>query len=248
MWTIIQGDCVEVMAGMKAGSVRLLFADPPYNIGVHYDVHNDRQSHAAYAAWSERWVQAATRLLSPDGSLWVLLNHEQSPYVRLLAEAAGLHHRQTIIWFESFGVNTTRKFNRCTRPLLWMTRHPRQFVFNADAVRTRSARQASYNDKRADPRGKILDDLWQIPRVCGTHCERVDGFPTQLPVELLRRVVGCASEPGDLVLDPFCGSGTTGAACLELGRKFVGIELSPKYAELARRRLSGITALPLVVG
>jgi site-specific DNA-methyltransferase (adenine-specific) len=84
--------------------------------------------------------------------------------------------------------------------------------------------------------------VWIIPRLAGTHRERIADFPTQLPVELLRRVVARASDPGDVVLDPCCGSATTGAACLELGRRFVGIEMSEKFADLARQRLEGIAA------
>jgi site-specific DNA-methyltransferase (adenine-specific) len=101
-----------------------------------------------------------------------------------------------------------------------------------------------YRDQRANPLGKILDDVWlDIPRLAGTHRERIPGFPTQLPVKLLHRIVGCASEPGDLVIDPFCGSGTTGVACQELHRRFCGIEASEEYAERARTRLDNITPM-----
>jgi site-specific DNA-methyltransferase (adenine-specific) len=79
--------------------------------------------------------------------------------------------------------------------------------------------------------------VWTISRVCGTFNERLQGFPTQLPVELLRRVVTTASDPGDLVLDPFSGSATTGIACLELGRRYVGIEINPEYAQWSQERL-----------
>jgi site-specific DNA-methyltransferase (adenine-specific) len=103
-----------------------------------------------------------------------------------------------------------------------------------------SARQAKYGDKRAVPTGKNLDDVWTISRVAGTHGQRIEGVPTQLPIELLRRVVGCASESGDLVVDPFNGSGTTGVACVELGRKYFGIDKSDRFASLARARLTQI--------
>jgi site-specific DNA-methyltransferase (adenine-specific) len=202
------------------------------------DHHNDRMKPAEYLAWSERWIRAAVRLLSPDGSLWLLINHEWSAGLRLATEAVGLHHRETITWYETFGVNCTRKFNRCSRQLLWMVRNPRRFVFDPSAVRTSSARLAKYRDRRANPAGKLLDDVWTIPRLAGTHRERIPGFPTQLPVELLRRVVACASEAGDLVVDPFSGSATTGAACRELGRRFIGIEKSGRFAGMARERLA----------
>ena len=89
--------------------------------------------------------------------------------------------------------------------------------------------------------GKTLDDVWtDIPRLAGTHAERIPSFPTQLPVSLLRRVVSCCTDPGDLVIDPFCGSGTTGAAAVGLGRRFLGVERSAEFADLARLRLKGV--------
>lgn len=256
-WSIVAGDCIEAMAGMSPGSVRLAFADPPYNIGVDYgEGIDDRRSPADYLEWCRRWIEAAARLLTPDGSMWLLVNHEWSARLRIAMEDAGFHHRQTITWYETFGANCTRKFNRCSRPLLHMTRHPRRLTFDHEApeIRRPSDREAVYGDKRAKcpkrpkPPGKLLDDVWIISRVAGRHSERIktpDGksaFPTQLPLELLRRVVACASGPGDLVLDPFNGSGTTGAACIELGRRYLGIEASERFAGMARSRLEEMTA------
>jgi DNA modification methylase len=159
-----------------------------------------------------------------------------------LAENIGFHIQPWIFWYETFGVNCTRKFNRCSRPLLWLVKNRKRFVFNADApeIRRLSDRQTKYNDARANPKGKLLDDVWQISRVCGTFNERIAGFPTQLPLELLRRVVACASCPGDLVVDPFSGSATTGAVCIEMGRHYRGIELSVEFAEMSRTRLRNI--------
>jgi site-specific DNA-methyltransferase (adenine-specific) len=238
---IITGDCLDVLRSIEPGSARLIFADPPYNIGIDYCAHHDdRMKPADYRAWCGEWIDAAARLLTRDGSLWVLISHEQSPYLRIALEDAGLHHQQTIVWYESFGVYCPRKFGRCSRPLLWMVRNPRAFVFNADAVRCQSVRQR-LGDERANPAGKILDDVWEIPRVAGTHAERIAGFPTQLPRELLRRVVGCASDPGDLVVDPFSGTATTGVVCLELSRQFIGIEQSERWAEASWDRLENTT-------
>jgi len=239
-WRIEQGDCLDVMAGLPAGSARLIFADPPYNIGVDYGGGSkaDRLPADEYLGWCRAWVDACVRLLTPDGSLWVLVSYERVDEVAVLLRRAGLHRRQWITWYETFGVNCTKKFNRCSRPLLHMTRDRGRFVFRPGAVRRPSDRQLQYNDKRANPEGKLLDDVWIIPRVAGTFKERVKGVPTQLPLELLMNVVGCASDPGDLVVDPFSGSGTTGEACIRLGRRFLGIEKSPRFAELSRTRLS----------
>jgi site-specific DNA-methyltransferase (adenine-specific) len=245
-WRIIDGDCVEVMAGLEPQSVRLVFADPPYKIGVNYGPHfNDAMSERDYLVWCETWLKAAVRLLTPDGSFWLLINWEQVYKLEPIVESLGLHLRQTIIWYERFGENCTRKFNRCTRPLLWFVANPKRFVFNADCpeIRRPSDRQTKYHDPRANPDGKLLDDVWEISRVAGTHGARLKGFPCQLPMKLLRRVVGAASSPNDLVLDPFSGTGTTGAACVESHRRYIGIEKGRDFARRARTRLESVTPL-----
>jgi site-specific DNA-methyltransferase (adenine-specific) len=156
----------------------------------------------------------------------------------ILRDELGLHQRNLITWYETFGVNCTRNFNRCSRLLFYMTRDPKRFVFDDEAVRRESDRLAKYADKRANPEGKLWDDVWIIPRVVGTAKERIEGFPTQLPLDLLRPIIGCASEPGDLIVDPFSGSGTTGVAALEAGRRYVGIEKNPEFVRLSRMRLA----------
>jgi site-specific DNA-methyltransferase (adenine-specific) len=243
-WEIITGDCIDVMGGKEPGSARLVFADPPYNIGIDYgEHHDDRMEPADYLAWCERWIRAAARLLAPDGSLWLLVNHEWGWRLAGIAvDGVGLHLRQWLTWYESFGQSHPhpRKFARTSRPLLWLVKDPGRFIFDADAVRVRSQRQ-ELGDKRANPAGKIPDDVWTFDRVAGTHRGRIPGFPTQLPVELLDRIVACASRPDDLVVDPFSGSGTTGRACIGLGRRFVGIEKSARFAERSRQLLANVT-------
>jgi DNA modification methylase/ParB-like chromosome segregation protein Spo0J len=246
-WRVVQGDCREEMGRMDAGSVRLIFADPPYNIGKKYGKHyDDNLSPEKYGELCTGMFEAAHRALAPDGSLWLLISHEWSARLQIAAEAAGFRWRQTITWYETFGENQGRMFNLCSRPLLWLVKDPRRFVFNdfLEDIRRLSDRQAKYKDGRADPGGKLWDDVWgvkpPIERLVDNSKERLPGFPTQLPLALLRPIVACASDPGDLVLDPFSGSGTTGAACIELGRRFIGIELGPEFAALSRLRLAGI--------
>jgi site-specific DNA-methyltransferase (adenine-specific) len=257
-WEIIHGHCVTVMGHPRywtpphesrqapaISGIRLIFADPPYNERIAYGPHyDDDQPEEEYLEQASCWLRCCHQALTDDGSLWLLINHEWA--WRLCGEAirAGFQLRQWITWFESFGANCTRKFNRCSRALLWLAKDRRRFVFHdgADEIRRRSDREAKYGDKRADPGGKLWDDVWginpAIPRLVENAAERVPGFPTQLPLALLRPIIACASDEGDLVLDPFAGSGTTGAACIEMGRRFIGIELSERFAELARMRLS----------
>lgn len=236
-WEIRTGDCIAGLRGVRGA--RLIFADPPYNQGIDYGqgAQADRLTDREYLRWCARWMKACKASLTDDGSLWVLISDEYAAEMAVILKSVGLHRRSWVKWYETFGVACQRKFNRCTRHLLHCVVDPKRFVFNRAAVSRPSDRQVKYRDKRANPAGKVWDDLWRIPRLAGTHKERLKGFPTQLPLALLRPIVGCASNPGDLVVDPFCGSGTTGHAALELGRDFIGIELSQQYAELARRRL-----------
>jgi site-specific DNA-methyltransferase (adenine-specific) len=235
--TVVSGDCIEVMAALEPGSVRLVFADPPYNIGIDYGSGPkvDRLPPDRYLDWCRRWMAAAKPLLTPNGSMWVLSDPRWAGRFQCILEDAGLYWRETIVWHETFGVYCESRFGRDHRPLLRFTVHPKRQVFHPDRVP--SARQAVYNDRRANPRGRVPSNVWRISRVCGTFRERLPEFPTQLPMELLRRVVRTASDPGDLVLDPFSGSATTGVACLESGRRFLGIELRESFAVASRRRL-----------
>jgi DNA modification methylase len=245
-WEIRQGDCLKLLPSLPLA--RLIFADPPYNIGIDYGAGTgaDKLPDDQYLAWCARWMQACADRLTDDGSLWVLIDSKYADYFGLMLRQAGLHRQHWIIWYETFGSNCRKRFNRTSRHLFHCTKHPTRFIFNRDAVNCRSDRQTTYHDKRASPGGKNWDDVWgvtrkdgsgAIPRVCGTHKERIPGFPTQLPLALLRPIIGCASNPGDLVIDPFCGSATTGVAATELGRSFIGIEKQPRMVELARRRL-----------
>jgi site-specific DNA-methyltransferase (adenine-specific) len=237
--TITTGDCIEHLGTLPPGSVNLVIADPPYNIGIDYGdgTRADRLPDAAYIDWLRAWIKAAANTLADAGAMFVICGHEYAGDHQIAMRDAGLHWRNTITWVESFGVNCRKKFNRTSRPMFYATKHRQRFTFNRERLTTPSARQTKYGDRRANPAGKVLDDVWPISRVCGTFRERVKGVPTQLPLALVRRVVLGLSHPDDLVVDPFTGSGTTGVVCIEHGRRFHGIELRDEYAAIARERI-----------
>jgi DNA modification methylase len=241
-WEIRHADCITELPKIKTTSVRLVFADPPYNIGIDYGKgkQSDSLSDDAYLSWCWEWIRFCVSTLADNGSMWVMINDEYADEIGLLLTKAGLHRRAWIKWYETFGVNCSNNFNRCSRHIFYCVVDPKRFIFNADAVNTPSARQEKYNDKRANPGGKIWDDVWTVPRLTGTCEERIPGVPTQVPLEIMRAIVGCASDPGDVVLDPFCGSGSTGAAAIELGRQFIGIEQEERFCEIGKLRLAGI--------
>ncbi len=236
---IITGDCIEGMRDMYGASVNLIFADPPYNIGIDYGngVDADLMPKDQFSEWVRRWIDRASGILTDEGSMFVLCNWEMCGNVTYFAtENSGLHWRQTIVWRETFGVHCTSKYSRTSRPILWFTKDKRRFTFNRDAILVPSARQTKYGDKRASPKGKTPDDVWDFPRVCGTFKERIPGVPTQVPLALLDRIILGHSNPGDTVFDPFTGSGSTAVAALRRGRNYIGTELSPAFAEIARKR------------
>lgn len=242
-WEIRHGDCLTILPSLSE-KARLVFADPPYNIGINYGEGQaaDRLDDDAYLAWVEKWLTACRDLLTADGSLWVLIGDEYAAEYVVMLKRLGLKIRSWIKWFETFGVNCANNFNRCSRHLLYCVRDPQNFVFNTEAVTRPSDRQLKYQDKRANPGGKIWDNVWginpPIPRLTGTCKERVPDFPTQLPLALLEPIVLCASEPGDLVVDPFNGSGSSGVAAIRNNRRYFGIEKSAEFTKISRMRLA----------
>ncbi len=220
--------------------IDLVFADPPFNIGYKYDVYRDRKKYDEYFDWTYKWMEACRDVLKEDGSMWVAIGDEYAAEVRIIGRRLGLNLRNWIIWHYTFGQNTKRKFARSHAHIFYWTKHQRKFTFNDDAVRVPSARQTTYKDKRANPKGKVPDDVWSFSRLCGTFNERVGWHPCQMPVKLLERIIAVSSNSGDLVLDPFSGSGTTCLAAERLKRKYLGIDLSDQYAQKARERIESM--------
>jgi len=233
------GDAIKLLSGWPEGCVDLVFADPPYNIGYIYDNYNDNQSYEQYVAWSLDWMRACARVLKPDGSFYVAIGDDYAAELRLNARKLGLHLRNWIVWHYTFGQNTRTMFGRSHTHILYLTRDSRKFTFNSLHLRYPSARHTEYQDLRANPDGRVPDDVWcDVPRLCGTFKEREGHHGCQLPEALLTRIILASSNPGEVVLDPFVGSGTTAAAAKRLGRKYAGIDLSAEYVERVRQRLA----------
>ncbi len=250
------GDCVEGLRGLEAGSVDLAFADPPFNIGYKYDVYDDRKGADDYLAWTRDWTREVARVLKPDGSFWLAIGDEFAAELKMIVHRElGLSPRSWVIWYYTFGVNCKYKFSRSHAHLLYFVKDPTSFTFNTEEIRVPSARQLIYADTRANPKGRLPDDTWilrpqdvpggfgpdqdtwYVPRVCGTFKERAGWHGCQMPEQLLGRIIKSCSNPGDLVLDPFAGSGTTLTVAKKLRRRYLGFELSPDYRQRAQDRL-----------
>lgn len=257
------GDCVEKLAEIDPGSIDLVFADPPFNIGYEYDVYDDSRSSHEYLDWTKTWLAGVHRCLQDNGTFWLAIGDEFAAEIKVLAQSEiGFHCRSWVIWYYTFGVNCARGFSRSHTHLFHFVKNPKSFVFNAEnpLVRVASARQLVYADGRANPRGRLPDntwilrpqdaaqsfrpdhDTWYFARVAGTFNERQGFHGCQMPEQLLGRIIRVSSNPGDIVLDPFAGSGTTLAVAKKLGRQWIGIELSTEYVARINERLDSVAA------
>src|SRR5205085_1959794 len=206
---IIQGDCIERMAALPAGSVDLAFADPPFNIGYDYDVYDDRKEHEKYLAWSKEWIAAVHRVLKADGTFWLAIGDEYAAELKIASQEIGFRARSWVIWYYTFGVNCKAKFSRSHAHLFHFVKDPQRFTFRADELENRipSARYLVYGDSRANPNGRLPDDTWILrpqdladgftpeedtwyfPRVAGTFKERAGFHGCQMPEQLLGRII-----------------------------------------------------------
>ena len=259
--TIRNQDCVEGMRGLADGSVDLVFADPPFNIGYDYDVYKDKLESDRYLAWSHDWTAEVVRVLKPTGTFWLAIGDEYAAELKVLLQREhGFTCRSWVIWYYTFGVNCKAKFSRSHAHLLHMVKDPKKFTFNNKTIRVPSARQLVYGDGRANPEGRLPDDTWILrpqdfpqgfkqdgdtwyfPRVNGTFKERAGFHGCQMPEQLLARIIRVSSNEDELVLDPFGGSGTTLVVAKKLARRFLGFELSKQYTEKIQQRLKRIRA------
>jgi site-specific DNA-methyltransferase (adenine-specific) len=265
------GDCIDLMRQMEPGTIDLVFADPPFNIGYDYDAYHDRQDADEYVAWSRAWIAEIHRVLKPSGTFWLAIGDEFAAELKVAAQhQVGFTTRSWVVWYYTFGVNCTRKFSRSHVHLYHFIKDENNFTFNAEdpQVRVPSARALVYADKRANPAGRLPDDTWIVrpaahdnwilrpqdlpegfqaaddtwyyARVAGTFKERQGFHGCQMPEQLLGRIIRVSSNAGDVVLDPFAGSGTTLAVAKKLGRRWIGCEISEEYVRAATERLNGV--------
>jgi modification methylase len=250
---IIGGDCVAAMARLPAASIDLVFADPPYNLQLNGDLKRpddsrvdavdedwDRFSNfAAYDDFTRAWLMACRRVMKPSATLWVIGSYHNVFRVGAILQDLGFWILNDVIWRKSNPMPNFRgrRFTNAHETLIWASRDQaaRRYTFNYEAL------------KAGNEDIQVRSD-WTVALCTGE--ERLKGrdgrklHPTQKPEALLARVILASSRPGDLVLDPFCGTGTTGAVAKRLGRRFIGIEREAAYRTAAEARIAEIAPLP----
>ena len=246
--TILSGDCIEVMRSLPEGSVDLVFADPPYNLQLKGTLHRPDNSlvdavddawdqfdgFAAYDRFTKDWLAAARRLLKPDGAIWVIGSYHNIFRVGSAMQDAGFWLLNDVVWRKANPMPNFRgkRFTNAHETLIWASRSEgAKYTFNYDAL-------------KALNEGLQMRSDWTIP-LCTGHERLKDAngdkaHPTQKPEALLHRILVATTNPGDVVLDPFFGTGTTGAVARMLGRHWIGIEREPAYIAAATARIGDV--------
>lgn len=250
--SIIKGDCVAALEALPSNSVDVIFADPPYNLQLGGDLHRPDHSKVdavddawdqfssfqAYDSFSRAWLMACRRVLKPNGTIWVIGSYHNIFRVGSILQDLEFWLLNDVIWRKTNPMPNFRgrRFQNAHETMIWASRDEKakSYTFNYDAMK------ASNDDVQ-------MRSDWLFP-ICsgGERLKGDDGkkvHPTQKPEALLARVLMASSKPGDVVLDPFFGSGTTGAVAKRLGRNFVGIEREQDYIDAAQARIDAVEPL-----
>lgn len=246
--TILAGDCIELMNSLPANSVDLIFADPPYNLQLKGELHrpdnskvdavddhwDQFSSFAVYDKFTREWLAAARRLLKPDGAIWVIGSYHNIFRVGAAMQDAGFWMLNDVVWRKSNPMPNFRgkRFTNAHETMIWASKSEgAKYTFNYEALKT-------LND------GVQMRSDWVLPICNGGERLKDDNgdkaHPTQKPESLLHRVLVASTKQGDVVLDPFFGTGTTGAVAKMLGRDWIGIEREESYRKVAEKRIASV--------
>lgn len=243
--TIINADCIKTMQSMPHGCVDLIVADPPYNLNKDFGAWKEKDRKDSWLPWSKEWINEAIRVLRPGGSIFIYGIHHHLCWIQCHLHEVGMDYRRQIIWFYENGFSGyKRNLAAHYEPLLWFSKPGDDYTFHPIREPYKSTDRLKHKITKGGktwephPDGRLAGDVWKFPVLAGRRfaAERVD-HPTQKPLSISRRLVEHFSNPGDVVLVPFAGSGSECVAAKQLGRRFIGTELNPAYIEIANRRL-----------
>lgn len=241
---ILQGDCIELLKNMPDKSVDLIFADPPYNLqlkGELWRPNNTKvsavdddwdkyDSFAVYDDFTAKWLTECRRILKDNGAIWVIGSYHNIFRVGKIIQDLGYWILNDILWVKTNPMPNFKgtRFNNSHETLIWAGKS------------VKSKPTFHYKTMKAHNEDKQMRSDWLIPICSGRERAKINGekaHSTQKPLALLRRIINATSKPGDIILDPFLGSGTTAVAAKELGRRYVGIERDATYVKVAKKRL-----------
>lgn len=250
-YELIQGDAVEVLKTIQNESVDFIFADPPYflsndgftvksgkSVSVNKGVWDKSKGFDSEITFHELWIEECLRVLKPNGTIAVSGTYHSIYKCGYIFQKLNCRIINDIIWFKPNGAPALagRNFTASHETILWVSKSKdAKHTFNYD-----ESRNWNVENDRIYQKGKQMRSVWSVP----TTPKREKSFgqhPTQKPIEVLRRMISLCTKEGDVVLDPFCGSGTTGVVCASLNRKFIGIDLDKGYIELSRNRIEAIS-------
>ena len=248
--SVLVGDCIEILRAMPTASVDMVFADPPYYLQINNDLRRPNNSlvdgvdddwdkfddFAAYDRFTRSWIGEVRRVLKPEGSFWVIGSYHNIFRVGAIVQDLGFWILNDIIWRKTNPMPNFRgrRFTNAHETLIWCAKgQDAKYTFNYEVMKALNEDLQMRSD-------------WVIPLCGGPERLKLDGrkaHPTQKPEALLHRVLMASTRAGDTVLDPFFGTGTTGAVARRLGRRFIGIERDEAYARIARQRIAEVEQL-----
>ena len=253
-------ECTDVLNGLHRlddASIDLTITSPPYNIGKEYESILPLDE---YLAWCEQWIKEIYRVTKPGGAFWLNLGYFEVgergrcvPISYLLWDKTPFYLMQEVVWHYSAGVSCKNLFSPRNEKWLWYVKDKDQYTFNLDSIRDPNVKypnQKKNGKLKCNPDGKNPGDVWSIPKVTSganrSSKERTT-HPAQFPIAVIERIILGCSNPGDLVLDPFAGSGSTLVAAYLNQRGSIGFEINPDYYKLAMKRIKTIEMSPKIL-
>jgi len=245
---IYQMDCLEAMKQIPSELVDLTITSPPYNIGKEYEELAELSN---YLGWCENWIKEIHRITSCDGTFWLNVGYLEVeekglavPIPYLLWDRTPFYFLQEVVWNYAAGVACRKRYSPRNEKLMWYVKDNKNYTFNLDAVRDPNVKypnQKKNGKLKCNPLGKNPSDVWQITKVTSgknrASAERTP-HPAQFPMALVERMLKSSSNEGDLVIDPFMGSGSTAECALRNGRFVIGFELKSEYIGFSQQRIN----------
>ena len=245
---VYNGDCLEILPLIPENSIDMVFADPPYKLSNDgFTCQNGKMAAVNKGKWDKssgfendmvfhnEWISACRRILKPTGTIWISGTYHSIYQCGYLLQKNEFHILNDIVWFKPNAPPnlSCRFFTASHETLLWARKEKKaKHTFNYEEMKN-----GAFPEDKLKKENTQMRSVWSL--AAPKTAEKEHGkHPTQKPLDLLKRIILAAANEGDIVLDPFCGSGTTGAACRFLNRSFIGIEIDKEYCELAKKRLS----------